>query len=121
MSRAVLKFGPQPFDLPVPLLKDRPDDRQHQIRQPLLTFDPVTDETPDQGDTHILSGMERSRHKGSVTPATCSGPTGATLSGSTRLHGSVVAARSGPTQPRRIATRIASHFGSTPALLWAPD
>ena len=32
MSRAVPELGPQPFDLPVALLKDRPDDRQHQIR-----------------------------------------------------------------------------------------
>ena len=56
-----------------------------------------------------------------VSTATCSGPTGTTSSGSTRLHGSVVAARSGPTRPARIATLIASHFGSTPPLQQSPD
>lgn len=61
-------------------------------------------------------------HKnGYVSTATCSGPTGTTSSGSTRLHGSVVAARSGPTRPTRIATLIASHFGSTPTLQQSPD
>ena len=51
-----------------------------------------------------------------LSTATCSGPTGTTSSGSTRLHPGVVAARSGPTSPTRITTWIASHFGSTPAM-----